>query len=106
MVDLKVTRVTTNVYTQDVGRDGLVAQLGERMVCNHDVVGSIPIGSNGRLAQLVEHVPYKDVVGSSSLSLSTWVDGLAATMQSSKLLRRGFESCSTRSIHDGMSVNL
>ncbi len=26
-------------------RDGAVAQLGERMVCNHEVVGSNPIGS-------------------------------------------------------------
>ena len=30
---------------KDEARQGAVAQLGERLVCNQEVVGSIPIGS-------------------------------------------------------------
>ena len=34
-------------------RGGAVAQLGERLVCNQEVVGSIPIGSTRRADSMV-----------------------------------------------------
>ena len=49
---------------------GDVAQLGERLLCKQDVVGSIPsISTNADLAQLVERVPSKHKVASSNLAV-------------------------------------
>ena len=59
--------------------DGAVAQLGERLICTQEVIGSIPFSStsisggaiNGPVAQLVEQTPDKGGVDSSSLSRPT-----------------------------------
>ena len=49
---------------------GPVAQLGERLICIQEVIGSIPFRSIvGWLAQLVEHLLYTQAVGGSSPSL-------------------------------------
>ena len=34
-----------NRSLEEVGRDGAIAQLGERLLCKQEVVGSIPSGS-------------------------------------------------------------
>ena len=39
-------------------RDGALAQLGERLLCKHQVIGSIPIGSTMHFAKRSELLPH------------------------------------------------
>ena len=51
---------------------GVLAQLGERLICNQKVAGSSPVRSTyADLTQLGECFPYKEEVGSSILSVGT-----------------------------------
>ena len=40
-----------NLHSEICNRNGAVAQLGERLVCNQEVVGSNPIGSTKKIAE-------------------------------------------------------
>jgi hypothetical protein len=65
---------TTRKYLIDVTFRGLVAQLGERLVCTQEVAGSKPVGSTksrGSVAQMEEHWTENPGVGGSIPSWPT-----------------------------------
>ena len=72
--------ISFKIHPKKVFISGGLAQLGERLLCTQEVVGSIPSSSttiivvsffNAILAQLVEHLPCKQGVVSSNPTGST-----------------------------------
>jgi hypothetical protein len=55
----------TNVAEALRTRLGAIAQLGERVLCKHDVVGSIPSGSTISLCRF--RLPFREPAGSDDI---------------------------------------
>ena len=57
MKTFRTVHISLHETTRAAGRDpsGALAQLGERVLCKHEVTGSIPVGSTTPLLASAEH---------------------------------------------------
>ena len=72
-------------------RDGALAQLGERLLCKHQVIGSIPIGSTTHLATPKASI-YLEMKRTEILVVDTRWDGVKAPLPIFDIVNGFFKS--------------